>query len=633
MIGEYKIIALCLSKIHDSTSHELTVELNKAVSKFGYRVFVYNTCSDLYWNTVEETGEASVFELMDFSIIDAVVIFDDRLKNKSVLNKIIGQSHDADIPVFIIDGQGYYRCINVKFDYEKGFEKVVRHIICEHGIHDIHFISGIENNPFSETRTEVLRRVMAENGLPFTDDMISYGQFWSEPTIAAVEKLITKNRLPRAIICANDSMAIAASETLRKHGYCVPNDIAVTGFDGIEEIFFCQPAITSCKCSYADIASIILSLLPKCENDRLRSGEYYVVPQLIVAESCGCAEHFNMDYADYISRVSDRFHRYQEEEHSLMQLSTKVQTSESFAHASEHIKQHNKVIYNACILLNRNCIDSTVNLLELPECDTHFNEKMYLFFDAESNSQDENRNIMLKEIVPELDRKLNSGYPLIFTALNYSSVPLGYVCFTFYSYSIANYYKISQTCSILNNAVGGLHNLQYLRFLAGKVEQTYRLDALTGLNNRISFARDFEKMIMNLPPDTGITVVMADLDRLKYINDTFGHDEGDIAIKAVADALKTACPEGAILARFGGDEMLGVIASEVDRFDIRAALDGFLSEHNTRMGKPYEVSASLGVYVTSPDEELVLEELVKKTDRLMYNEKARKKAMFANNQS
>ena len=49
------------------------------------------------------------------------------------------------------------------------------------------------------------------------------------------------------------------------------------------------------------------------------------------------------------------------------------------------------------------------------------------------------------------------------------------------------------------------------------------------------------------------------------------------------------------------------------------------------MGKPYEVSASLGVYVTAPDEELALEELVKKTDRLMYSEKARKKAMYANN--
>lgn len=631
MIGEYKIIALCLSKIHDSASHELTVELNKAVSGSGYRVFVYNTCSDLYWNTVEESGEASVFELMDFSVIDAVAIFDDRLKNKAVVNKIIGQSRDADKPVFIVDGQGYDGCINIKFDYEMGFEKVVRHIVCDHGIHDVHFIGGIEGNYFSDTRTEVFRRVMSENGLKVTDDMISYGQFWSEPTTAAVERLIDENRLPKAIICANDAMAIAASETLRKHGFSVPKDVAVTGFDGIDEINFCQPSITSCKCSYADIANVIMQLLPQCEANRLRSGEYSVEPQLIVAESCGCAENFNMDSADYISGVSDRFRRYQEEEHNLMKLSAKIQTSESFAHASEHLKQLNTVIYNACILLNRSCIDSTVNLLELPECETHFNEKMYLFFDAESNAQDENRNIMLKEIVPELDRKLKAGYPLIFTALNFSSVPLGYVCFSFYSYSISNYYKISQTCSILNNAVGGLHNLQYLRFLAGKVEQTYRLDALTGLNNRISFAKDFEKLKMNLPPNTGITIVMADLDRLKYINDTFGHDEGDIAIKAVANALKAACPEGAILARFGGDEMLGVMAARVDRFEIRAALDGYLSEHNARMGKPYEVSASLGVYVTAPDEELALEELVKKTDRLMYSEKARKKAMYANN--
>lgn len=633
MIGNYRIIALCLSKINDSASHELTLELNKAVSDLGYRVFVYNTCSDLYWNTANEMGEASVFELIDYSVVDYVAIFDERLKNKAIVNRIIGQAHDSDIPVFIIDGQGYDGCINIKFDYEQGFAGVVRHIICEHGIRDVHFIGGIEGNYFSDKRTEVFRQIMAENGLEVTDSTISYGHFWSDPTVKAVEKLIAENRLPKAFICANDTMAISTCETLRKHGYSVPHDIAVTGFDGIDEINFCQPSITSCKCSYADIAAVIKELIPQCESQNLRSGDFSVVPQPIILESCGCDKHFDRDFADYISRVSNRFYRYQDEEHSLMKLSAKVQTSESFAHASEHLKQHNNVIYNACILLNKNCIDSTVNLLELPETETHFDDKMYLFLDADNNSQDENRNIMLKEIVPDLNGKLKSGCPLIFTALNFSSVPLGYICFMFHNYSIANYYKIPQTCSILNNAIGGLHNLQYLRFLAGKVEQTYRLDALTGLNNRISLAKEFEKLTMSLAPNDCITVVMADLDRLKYINDTFGHDEGDIALKAVADALKTACPENAVLARFGGDEMLGVISSPIDRFEVRTALDSYLSEHNARMGKPYEVSASLGVYTTSPGEELTLEELVKKTDRLMYNEKARKKAMFAQNQT
>lgn len=629
MIGEYKIIAVCLSKIHSAVSHELTVELNRAVCDMGYRVFVYNTCSDLFWNSVDEIGEASVYELLDYSVLDAVVIFDERIKNKTIVKRIIGNSHNADIPVFIIDGHDYSGCVNIRFDYKAGFAEVVRHVVCEHGIHDVHLIGGIKGNEFSDQRTEVFKQVMAENGVEVTDDMISYGQFWSDPAQQAVEKLIAENRLPKAIICANDAMAIAVCETLRKHEIFVPNDIVVTGFDGIEEINFCQPSITSCKCSYAEIAAKIKELLPQCESGRLRSGDFTVVPQLIISESCGCEGHFNMDYADYISRVSNRFYRYQDEEHSLMKLSAKVQTSESFAHASEHLKQRNNVIYNACILLNRTCIDSTINLLELPDNETHFEDKMYLFFDSDNNSQDENRNITLKEIVPGLNEKLKMGYPLIFTALNFSNIPLGYVCFTFYNYSISNYCKIPQTCNALNNAIGGLHNLQYMRFLAGKIEQTYRLDSLTGLNNRTSFAKEFDKLAIRLSPEDKITVIMADLDRLKYINDTFGHDEGDIALRAVATALKSACPKGTILARFGGDEMLGVVASPVDRFEIRSALDSSLSEHNARAGKPYEVSASLGVYITSPGEDLTLEELVKKTDRLMYNEKSRKKAMYA----
>ena len=633
MIGEYKIIAFCLSRIHDPSSHSLAEEINKALCGKGYRVFVYNTLSDLYWKSADEYGEASVFELMDFSVIDSVVIFNERLKNEEIINKIITRAKACDTPVILIDSQEPNDCINVRFDYESGFERIVEHIVCGHKIHNVHFISGIEGNTYSEKRTEVFKRVMRDNDIEVTDDMISYGQFWSGPTNDIVENLISEKRVPRAIICANDSMAIAACETLRRHGYSVPHDVAVTGFDGIDEALFCQPSITTCKCSFSSIARVVSELLPQCENNGLRKGEYMVAPELIIGDSCGCGSGHSTDFAEYITRVSNRFHRYQEEEHSLMKLGARLQTSENFAHAAECLKQYNKEIYNTYIMLNQRCIDSTLNLLDLPEYDSYFDEKMYLFLNSDFGSQDESCHIMRSEIVPGLDTKLKEGYPLIFTALNFSNIPLGYICFSFYNYDIANYYKIPQTCSILNNAISGLHNLQYVRFLAKKIEQTYRIDALTGLNNRMSLTKEFDRLVSALKPHSCITVVMAVLDRLKYINDTFGHEEGDVALRAVADALKHACPAGAVLARFGGDEMLGIITSETDRYELRSAVDGYLSEHNAKMGKPYTVSASLGVYVTAPDEELSLEELVKKTDRLMYNEKSRKKAMYAKMQT
>ena len=57
---------------------------------------------------------------------------------------------------------------------------------------------------------------------------------------------------------------------------------------------------------------------------------------------------------------------------------------------------------------------------------------------------------------------------------------------------------------------------------------------------------------------------MCDLDGLKNINDTQGHLAGDRAIAAVAEALKSTCPEDAICVRFGGDEMLAFIMGDCE---------------------------------------------------------------------
>ena len=120
--------------------------------------------------------------------------------------------------------------------------------------------------------------------------------------------------------------------------------------------------------------------------------------------------------------------------------------------------------------------------------------------------------------------------------------------------------------------------------------------------------------------------MLADLDGLKHINDTYGHDEGDIAIKALASALKSSCPEGSICIRFGGDEMFAVIGEECDPARIKADMYAFIERFNEASDTPYEVSASVGIY-TSDDGTIDFEELVRKSDELMYIDKFRKKGI------
>ena len=118
-----------------------------------------------------------------------------------------------------------------------------------------------------------------------------------------------------------------------------------------------------------------------------------------------------------------------------------------------------------------------------------------------------------------------------------------------------------------------------------------------------------------------ITIVLCDLDGLKYINDTFSHHEGDNAISVVAEALRTVCRDG-LSCRYGGDELVAVLPNADDPDYIRTRILDHLHTYNQWAKKPYEVSASIGVYTTTDSN---FESMFAAADALMYQDKLGKK--------
>ena len=158
-----------------------------------------------------------------------------------------------------------------------------------------------------------------------------------------------------------------------------------------------------------------------------------------------------------------------------------------------------------------------------------------------------------------------------------------------------------------------------------KIDEMYRTDTLTGLLNRRGFSLEYQRLL-DSDPDTALTVVLVDLDRLKYINDNFGHEDGDIAIKATADALREACPSDALCVRFGGDEMIAVCKGSLDIVELKKKFHGFFTKYNANSDKSYTISASIGAYCYEHAGGLGLNELIECPDRLMYLEKHKGKS-------
>ena len=125
-----------------------------------------------------------------------------------------------------------------------------------------------------------------------------------------------------------------------------------------------------------------------------------------------------------------------------------------------------------------------------------------------------------------------------------------------------------------------------------------------------------------------ILIFFIDLDRLKYINDNFGHEYGDYAICATAKAIMKHCAKDAVPARTGGDEFVLVQSYETD-VATRKQLNDMrkeLNQESKRMGLKFELSISVGSVVTDPERELSFEEYVKIADEKMYQDKLAKKA-------
>lgn len=123
-------------------------------------------------------------------------------------------------------------------------------------------------------------------------------------------------------------------------------------------------------------------------------------------------------------------------------------------------------------------------------------------------------------------------------------------------------------------------------------------DALTGLNNRRRLSRYLEERLQKADADNPVIVLMMDINRFKYINDNYGHIEGDNALRRFAGVLKeAAAPYRAFISRYGGDEFCLVASGREFRpEDIADSISGCLKKEEsvTSGGAPYSLTVSIG---------------------------------------
>jgi diguanylate cyclase (GGDEF)-like protein len=153
------------------------------------------------------------------------------------------------------------------------------------------------------------------------------------------------------------------------------------------------------------------------------------------------------------------------------------------------------------------------------------------------------------------------------------------------------------------------------------------IDELTGLYNRRRFFVLTEQYLkLSVRTKKRLLLLFIDMDNLKWINDHYGHNEGDQALINLANILKKTFRESDIIARIGGDEFV-VLSESTDESGeiVMTRLYENIKDYNVKGSQRYILSISVGTTQFDPKYPISIDELLSKADALMYAQKRRRR--------
>lgn len=154
------------------------------------------------------------------------------------------------------------------------------------------------------------------------------------------------------------------------------------------------------------------------------------------------------------------------------------------------------------------------------------------------------------------------------------------------------------------------------------------IDELTGLKNRRGFLTETQAVISSsINQGQRAILLFADMDNLKIVNDKFGHEDGDFALRTIATALKTSLRNDDIIGRIGGDEFVAfaLLSSQQSADTISNRIHKKLEIMNKNSDKPYYIEASIGIVDFVCDADADIQKLIKKADDALYENKSHKR--------
>ncbi len=622
-----KRIAVCGSGWSNEYLKTVISGIRKCAIENGADVFLLMNYTVTNAEKYKEDGESNIFRLLEYGAFDGVILLSNTLHTQDEYDYLCRIVKEKELPSFCLE----YRLPGIDFmgtDNYSGMAELCEHLIECHGAKNIAFVSGPVGNVESDIRRKALEDVMTKNGLTLSEDNVLYCNWNYYEVMEELPKWMEANdTLPDAFVCANDVMAMALCGYMDEHGIRVPEDVMVTGFDRLESAVQFTPMIASVDRSWDDMGYHAMQcLLDKLDNKQIEYSEY-VNSKAVPARSCGCeleSVYFNKKpknlglynnivtgafWGGHLCDIAERLGKVISDEELHVSLAKYLQ---------EDHKHEGEEVY---ICLVDNFFSSLSDGTSLS--DSGYTEQLDVIAAIKDGVAQIRTTIETKDLIPWYDPEGEGGRFFAFVPFYSADGCYGYVIFgdelpMMYDYSLYNWMRNLTEC------FGHVRQNIVLADMNRKLEILSLTDGLTGVHNRMGCEKLAYPYLEQCHREGKRAVLMfADINKMKRINDKYGHIQGDVAITTVAASIREVLTDTWIIVRYGGDEflMVGECAEEEEAERLLQEIMNRMKEKATQMKLPYKLKVGLGFVFVEPHENLDLTDCLRRADEAMYEMK------------
>lgn len=619
-----KRIALFMGELCREFQSDFARCIREFASLRGYDVFLFANFGAYTSTSMYDSGERDVVYIPDFSRFDGVINLADTFDINGMEELLLKQIREhSDCPIVSVRN-GDPSTYLVKFnDYDTAYN-MAKHFTDDHGFTRICYMAGPADAPDAVIRKNAFMDAMRDAGITIPQNAIFYGDYWNFLSVPATEQFLTAygDELPQVIICANDYMALGIADELKKRGIKIPDNICISGCDDIIEGNGYRPSLTTVRMPVSRMATSALDIIDRVNQGLPQEKIIQVTGENLLKRSCGCCEDiYSYDPAPMINQIREDFV-------SIRQASLICTDILNCINEEDKLHMIDSYFYRTLLKKAHLCLCSHHD--DEGDDAPAYTEKMryrcaFPLKDEINEMPLINQEFDKSDIIPPELYGDEPQFFMIFPLHNKSNT---------YGYLVCedggNY--ISPFISGITSALAaGYEDLRILEQFAEflEIKQQNLHDPLTGLYNRRGFDQQVSSfMASNQASQVPISFISVDMDSLKYINDNYGHPEGDEAIKIFADLLKDMVGPNDVVARVGGDEFQILLTSpdvkEHENFISKAMVT--IAIKNDLIEKPYDIHGSFGAYYTHSSKSTSSFDCLQIADKRMYEQKRLYKA-------